>query len=84
MTSQVSASFWQQFARLPVRTQALARKNYELWRENPQHPSLRFKPFKLGQWSVRIGDHYRGVGYFADRQTFRWTWIGTHEEDNKL
>ena len=34
-----------------------ADKNYRLWRQNPQHPSLRFKSVGEGFWSVRVGKH---------------------------
>lgn len=84
MTSKVAVSFWKHLAQLPPEVQRLAFKNYKLWRENQHHSSLHFKPFKRGQWSVRVGAHYRAVGYYSDRQTFLWTWIGTHEEYNKL
>jgi len=84
MISKVAVSSWKRFASLPPPVQRPARKNYELWRKNPQQPSLRFKPFKLAQWSARVGDHHRAVGYFATRQTFVWTWIGTHEEHNRF
>jgi len=84
MLSRVAVSFWKRFGQLPEPVQRLTQKNYELWRNDQHHPSLRFKPFKLGQWSVRIGDHYRAVGYWRNSQTFVWTWIGTHEEYNKL
>ena len=84
MTSRVAVSFWQRFAKLPEATQRLAFKNYQLWLADQQHPSLRFKPFKYGQWSVRVGEHYRATGYFLDAETFVWTWIGSHEAYNKL
>jgi hypothetical protein len=84
MISKTAASFWRCFENLPQHIQRLAYKNYELWRQNPHHPSLRFKPLKDGQWSVRVGDHYRAVGYFRDAYTFVWTWVGTHEEYNNL
>lgn len=84
MISKVAVSFWKRFAELPTAVQLLARKNYEMWAENPQHPSLRFKRFKGDGWSVRIGAHYRAVGYFRDSETFVWTWIGTHEEYNRF
>jgi hypothetical protein len=51
---------------------------------NPRHPSLRFRPIKSKQWSVRVGDHYRAVGHFVENDTFLWTWIGTHGDYNKL
>ena len=84
MTSKATSSFWRCYHSLPGRAQELGHKNYLLWRQNPHHPSLRFKPLKNDQWSVRVGDHYRAVGYFQDDYTFIWTWIGTHEDYNKL
>jgi len=46
--------FWTAFAALPEQVQALARKNFELLKADPKHPSLRFK--KVGRfWSVRVG-----------------------------
>lgn len=84
MNSRTTPQFWQQFNALPSEIQQLARKNFDLWRTNQQHPSLHFKPFKYGQWSVRIGRRYRALGFFLDAGNFRWTWIGSHEDYNKL
>jgi hypothetical protein len=84
MISKLSVSFRRRLVRLPPEVQRLAFKNYKLWLRNERHASLHFKKFKVSQWSVRVGDHYRAVGYYTDRQTFVWTWIGTHEEYNKL
>ena len=84
MTSKAARSFWKRYADLPVEVQLLAGKNHRLWVANPWHPSLQFKPFKNRNWSVRVGAHYRAVGYFHGANTFVWTWIGTHEEYNKL
>lgn len=84
MTSKVAVSFWRRFHELPAPVQQLTQKNYRLWQANPQHPSLRFKPFKGTHWSVRVGQHYRAVGYFKDDSAFIWTWIGSHEDYNKL
>ena len=84
MRSTTSPEFWKRFYRLPKEAQRLAEKNYRLWLANPQHPSLHFKPFKRGLWSARVGLHYRATGVFMGRDRFRWVWIGTHEEYNKL
>jgi hypothetical protein len=84
MISKAAGSFWQRFNELPEHVQQLAHKNYALWQRNPSHPSLRFKRFRGGTWSVRIGDHYRAVGYFQSRDTFVWIWIGTHSDYDKL
>ena len=84
MISKVAPPFWKRYAKLPKAVQRLADKNYELWLQNQGHRSLHFKRFRRGDWSARVGDHYRAVGYFEDSDTFLWTWIGTHEEYNKL
>jgi hypothetical protein len=84
MTSKAAGSFWRCFAQLPAHIQQLSYEKYRLWLNNPQHPSLRFKPFRGEHWSVRVGNHYRAVGYWQDDETFVWTWIGTHEDYNKL
>jgi hypothetical protein len=84
MISKATPSFWRCFHALPIRVQRVAHKNYQLWLRNPYHSSLRFKPLTGDHWSVRVGKHYRAVGYWQDDHTFVWTWIGSHEEDNKL
>lgn len=33
---------------------------------------------------MRIGDHHRALGYFENKTLFIWTWIGSHEQYNKL
>ncbi len=84
MKSKAAASFWKDYFRLPAHIQQLAYKNYQLWLGNVHHPSLRFKRFRNEHWSVRVGEHYRAVGFFLTRDTFVWTWIGSHEEYNKF
>jgi plasmid maintenance system killer protein len=64
----------------------LARKNYQLWNTNRNHPSLAFKKLKGGtgtRFSVRVGDHYRAIGQL-DADSVEWVWIGNHEEYNKI
>lgn len=74
--------FWANFDALPKAIQELARKNFALLRENPQHPSLHFK--KVGPfWSVRIGLHYRALAVEEDGDLI-WVWIGTHDEYDRL
>lgn len=84
MNSKAASTFWKSYEKLPVEVRRLALKNFRLWLANPCHPSLHFKPFGEKFWSARVGDHYRVVGYRRDRNTFVWTWIGTHEEYNKF
>ena len=80
--SRGTPEFWRLYRALPLPTRELALKNYRLWSENALHPSLHFKSIGKPNWSVRVGDHYRAVGKFADNE-FAWEWIGTHEEYNK-
>jgi hypothetical protein len=85
MKSKATRRFWQAYEGLPVHAQTLAVKNYQLWKQNHQHPSLHFKKMKGGEnrFSIRIGDHYRAVGQITD-DIIEWVWIGTHEDYNKL
>jgi len=70
--------FWTLFAHLPNAIQVVARKNFELLKENPSHPSLHFK--KVGNlWSVRAGINYRALAV-EDGEDFIWIWIGSHDE----
>jgi len=84
MKSKVDRAFWRRFNALPLPVQQLARNAFVLWQKDPFYSSLRFKKLTDDMWSVRIGDHYRATGYFLTADTFVWTWIGTHEEYNKL
>jgi len=84
MTSRTTARFWKSYRDLPPEVQALAKKNYRLWHDDLRHPSLHFKPVGKGQWSVRVGIHYRATGRFDGADTFVWDWIGTHAEYDRL
>jgi hypothetical protein len=44
---RTTSRFWDLFARLPEGVQKVARKNFELLKDNPSHPSLHFK--KVGK-----------------------------------
>lgn len=75
---KATVRFWNCFYSLPEQVQQLARKNYELLKENPRHPSLRFK--KVGKlWSARVGASHRALAT-EDEDGYVWVWIGTHEE----
>jgi len=64
MNSQTLPSFWKQYSRLNELIKRRARKAYILWRENPSHPSLRFKCInaKENVWSVRVSKDFRAIG----------------------
>lgn len=79
---KTTTRFWRCFYALPESVQKLARKNYELLKENRYHPSLRFK--KVGKlWSARVGSNYRALA-MEDDGGYVWVWIGSHEEYERL
>ena len=79
---RTTSQFWERFNKLPETVQNLARKNFELLKQNPNHPSLHFK--KVGQfWSARVGLTYRALAV-EDGDDFIWVWIGNHSEYDRL
>ena len=52
--------FWKCFENLPDPVQEVSKKNFELLKANPLHPSLHFK--KVGKfWSIRAGITHRAL-----------------------
>jgi hypothetical protein len=79
---RATKSFWKAFNALSPELQKQARKQYALLRENPQHPSLRFKP--IGElWSARVNDDYRALAVKRENG-FVWFWIGPNDEYDKI
>ena len=79
---RTTGRFWNHFASLPEAVQVVARKNFELLKDKPSHPSLHFK--KAGKlWSVRVGINHRALAV-QDGADFIWMWIGPHEEYRRL
>jgi hypothetical protein len=73
-----TSAFWEAYQQLPEHIRVLADKNYALLKQNPQHPSLRFK--KVGRfWSVRVGSRYRALAVEID-DGFLWFWVGSHAD----
>jgi hypothetical protein len=79
VTSHTTAQFRKLFASLPTEVQRQARRAYRIFRQNPNHPSLRFKPVHSRQpiYSVRISHDYRAVGILEGDEIV-WYWIGSH------
>lgn len=74
--------FWSAFDELPEPIQTLARKNFELLKQDPTHPSLHFK--QVGElWSARVGIHYRALAVERPHG-FTWVWIGHHAVYDRL
>ncbi|MBC8268783.1 MAG: hypothetical protein H8E36_08545 [Rhodospirillaceae bacterium] len=79
-------AYWKQFDELPFQIRKLAEKNYQLWKENPQHPGLRFKKIhaKLPIYSFRVGMMHRTVGVETGDGRVVWFWVGSFELFNEL
>ena len=79
---RTTPGFWSHFERLPESAKRVARRNFQRLKENPRHPSLRFK--RVGRyWSVRIGISYRALAD-EDGDDFIWVWIGSHADYNRM
>lgn len=85
MISVGTRRFWNLFRALPADIRKLAEKNYQLWCEDQNHPSLHFRRLKGNEdrYTVRIGDHYRALGGRTSG-TMVWVWIGTHSDYDRL
>ena len=85
MISQGNATFWELYGALPASVRTQARQAFRLFRENPDHPSLRFKKLQGADlfWSVRFGDGYRAVAQ-REGDTITWLWIGTHQAFDRI
>ena len=72
-------------AKLPKDVRRQAREAYRLFRQNPNHPSLRFKKVHDTEpiYSARINIDYRTVGVL-DGEEIVWFWIGPHGDYDKL
>jgi hypothetical protein len=83
--SVLTEDFIIHFRSLPEAVRELARKNYRLWRENPNHPSLQFKRVHQTEplYSVRIGLGWRALG-LLEADTIAWFWIGSHADYDRL
>lgn len=82
MKHRTSSEFRRLYDALPANIQVQARKQFELVKLDPNHPSLRFK--KVGDiWSARISSNYRALALPIDGG-FYWFWIGSHADYDRL
>ncbi len=87
MKSSRTQDFRKLFVKLPQRVKETAKKNYELWKENPFHSSLEFNEVKPKEniWSVRVGIGWRALGVMKSYEdSIVWFWIGSHSEYDKI
>lgn len=86
MNSHITKGFRACFKRLPVDVQRRARRAYQQWLADPNHPGLHFKPVCRKQpiYAVRIGIGWRALGLRRGNDLY-WFWIGDHADyDNYL
>jgi hypothetical protein len=82
--SRVTRSFRTAFDSLPDEIQDRARRAYHLFRDHPEHPSLRFK--KVAQ----LENVYQSASVWAralgvlEGSTVIWFWIGSHADYDRM
>lgn len=85
MNSATLPSFWKAYRLLDEQTRRRAKRAYQLWVDNPFHPSLHFKCINSQEniWSARVTLSVRAIGVM-DGDTVTWFWIGAHDEYEKF
>lgn len=85
MNSFLLPEFLVLYRALPDQVRQQARQAYALFRQDPHHPSLRFRQVHPVRpiFSARVGLHYRAVGVREGNDIF-WFWIGSHAEYDRL
>ena len=85
MKSVTTEKFRLLFASATSERQARIKDAYRLWKDNPGHPSLRFKKVhtRLPIYSVRVDLDLRAVGILEDG-TLVWFWVGPHPQYEAL
>jgi hypothetical protein len=85
LKSRTTERFRTTLERLPAPIRHRAAIAYELFRDDPYHPSLRFKQVHPVRqvFSVRIGLGYRARGVREDDDIV-WFWIGSHTDYDRL
>ncbi len=85
MTSKRTKEFRELLSCLPADVQRQAIESYKLFRDDPSHPSLRFKKVHATQpiYSARVSRDYRSLAYL-DGDWVIWFWIGPHDDYDKL
>ncbi len=82
LRSFLTPSFQKLYADLPNAVQKLADEKYQLFKQDPFHPSLEFRA-KGKVWTVAIGRTYRAIARRFGND-LHWVWIGSHEDYNKV
>lgn len=83
MKSFTTPDFWEAYAKLNPKVREQAQKAYQLWQENPLHPSLHLKKVGKHLWSARVSSGYRALA-LKKGDDYYWFWIGAHDEYEAL
>jgi len=83
MNNFTSPRCWRCCNSLPPEVQKIAGKNFQLFRQTPQHPSLHFERKKPELWSVRVGGGHRALARQLGDNLI-WFWIGSHDDYERL
>jgi hypothetical protein len=85
MTSRTTRRFRQLLALLSPQTRRQAREAYQLFEQNPHHPSLHFKKVHATRpiFSARVNQDVRAVGLLHE-DVITWFWIGAHDDYERL
>lgn len=85
MRSRTTPAFRNALAGLPAEIQERARKAFELFSQDPGHPSLQFKKVHTERpiYSARITRDYRALAIRRDDHWI-WFWIGSHADYEEL
>jgi hypothetical protein len=83
MKHLASSAFWEAYQRLPADIRDLANKNYEMLKQNPQHPSLHFKKKSVdsGRFVLAAAIAHLAV---QENDNLVWFWIGSHADYDRL
>lgn len=79
MISRTTDRFRKALRELPQHVQVQAAEAYARFRDNPNHPSLRFKKIHPTKpiYAVRVTRDYRALGVQTEGLIV-WFWIGSH------
>lgn len=85
MKSRITKGSRKCFTELPPLIQKQAPASFLLFRNDPNHPGLRFKKVHRDTpvFSVRVSREYRALGVL-ESDTIVWFWIGSHDEYERL
>ncbi|MEX2530790.1 MAG: hypothetical protein WD960_08455 [Gemmatimonadota bacterium] len=85
MRSRTTRSFRKAFSGLPPEAQEQARRAFQLFSEDPHHPSLRFRRVHAREpiYSARVSLQVRALAVRSG-DWWVWFWIGSHADYDQL